>query len=131
MTAATSAPSRSSSQASGSTSRSPARRTPRSALYDESSGFRPIPPDEFTDWFEDVQSSVHAVLADDGSWFVNIKEHCDGGQRHLYVKDLTIAHVRRWGWRYVDELCWVTGGFPGKFDERFKNGFEPVFHFAP
>lgn len=98
--------------------------------YDESSGFRPIPPDEYVDWFEDIQANVRANLAADGSWFVNIKEHCDDGQRHLYVKDLTIAHVRRWGWRFVDELCWVTGGFPGRFPDRFKNGFEPVFHFS-
>ena len=75
--------------------------------YDESSGFKPIPPGEYVDWFEDVQASVRAVLAEDGSWFVNIKEHAHEGQRDLYVKDLTIAHVRRWGWLFVDELCWV------------------------
>ena len=98
--------------------------------YDESSGFRPVPPDEYVDWFEDVQSGVRAVLDADGSWFVNIKEHCDDGQRHLYVKDLTIAHVRRWGWRFVDELCWENPGVPGSWPNRFKNGWEPVFHFA-
>lgn len=100
--------------------------------YDESSGFRPIPPDEYVDWFEDVQANVRALLADDGSWFVNIKEHCDDGQRHLYVKDLTIAHVRRWGWAFVDELCWVDtlNGFPGGYVGRFKDAWEPVFHFA-
>jgi DNA modification methylase len=98
--------------------------------YDESSGFRPIPPDEYVDWFEDVQANVRAVLADDGSWFVNIKEHCDDGQRHLYVKDLTIAHVRRWGWRFVDEFAWTRPAPPGRWPDRFKNGWEPVFHFA-
>ena len=100
--------------------------------YDESSGFRPIPPDEFTDWFEDVQANVRAHLAEDGSWFVNIKESAEDGQRHLYVKDLTIAHVRRWGWMFVDELCWVDSrnGFPGHFPNRFKDAWEPVFHFA-
>jgi len=100
--------------------------------YDETSGFRPIPPDEYVDWFEDVQANVRAHLADDGSWFVNIKEHCDDGQRDLYVKDLTVAHVRRWGWRFVDELCWVdaSNGFPGSFPNRFKDAWEPVFHFS-
>lgn len=99
--------------------------------YDETSGFRPIPPDEYVDWFEDVQANIRAHLAEDGSWFVNIKEHTEDGQRNLYVKDLTTAHVRQWGWRFVDELVWDTGGFPGRFNERFKNGWEPVFHFAP
>src|SRR5438105_929092 len=61
--------------------------------YDESAGFRPIPPDEYGGWFEDVQGSVRAVLAEDGSWFVNIKEHTAEGQRDLYVKDLAITHV--------------------------------------
>ena len=98
--------------------------------YDESSGFKPIPPDEYVDWFEDVQGNVRAVLADDGSWFVNIKEHCEDGQRHLYVKDLTIAHVRWWAWRFVDELVWAHGGTPGEVHRRFKNGWEPVLQFT-
>lgn len=98
--------------------------------YDETSGFKPVPPDEYVDWFEDVQANVRAHLADDGSWFVNIKEHAEDGQRHLYVKDLTIAHVRRWAWRFVDEFAWTRSGVPGTWPNRFKNGWEPVFHFT-
>ena len=98
--------------------------------YDEASGFRPIRPDDYVDWFEDVQANVAAHLSDAGSWFVNIKEHCDDGARSLYVKDLTLAHARRWGWRFVDEFCWLRSGVPGSWPDRFKNGFEPVFHFA-
>jgi site-specific DNA-methyltransferase (adenine-specific)/site-specific DNA-methyltransferase (cytosine-N4-specific) len=99
-------------------------------VYDESSGFKPIPPDEYVDWFEPVQAGVREHLADDGSWFVNIKEHCDDGQRSLYVKDLTIAHVRGWGWRFVDEFCWQRLSLPGAYPNRFKNYWEPVFHYA-
>jgi len=98
--------------------------------YDESSGFKPIPPDEYVEWFDNVQSTVCEHLADDGSWFVNIKEHCEDGQRVLYVKDLTLAHVRRWGWRFVDEFCWAHGGTPKGPRQRFKNGWEPVLMFA-
>jgi site-specific DNA-methyltransferase (adenine-specific) len=98
--------------------------------YDETSGFKPIAPDAYVEWFRDVSANVLAFLADDGSWFVNIKEHCEDGQRHLYVKELVIAHVRQWGWRFVDELCWVRSAPPGAWPDRFKNGFEPVFHFA-
>lgn len=98
--------------------------------YDETSGFEPISPDEYVEWFEDVQVNVRAHLADDGSWFINIKEHTEDGRRHLYVKDLAIAHVRQWAWGLVDELIWYHGGTPGKFVGRFKNGFEPIFHFA-
>ena len=99
-------------------------------VYDESSGFKPIKPDAYVEWFDAVQANVRAHLADDGSWFVNIKEHCDDGQRSLYVKDLTIAHVRAWGWRFVDEFCWVREGVPGRWRGRFKNGWEPVFHYS-
>jgi len=98
--------------------------------YDESSGFKPIAPDDYVAWFDAVQENVRAHLTEDGSWFVNIKEHCEDGQRSLYVKDLTIAHVREWGWRFVDELCWLRSGAPGFFPNRFKNGFEPIFHFS-
>jgi len=99
-------------------------------VYDESSGFKPIPPDEYVDWFEPVQANVREHLAADGSWFVNIKEHCDDGQRSLYVKDLTIAHVRAWGWRFKDEPIWCHSGKPGRVWSTFKNQWEPVFHYA-
>jgi DNA modification methylase len=100
--------------------------------YDESSGFKPIPPAEYVAWFADVQANVRAVLAEDGSWFVNIKEHSEDGQRSLYVKILVVDHVVRWGWRHVDEFCWLRQSLPGdpRSMLRFKNGFEPVFHFA-
>lgn len=100
--------------------------------YDESSGFRPIPPDDYLDWFAPVQANVAEHLADDGSWFVNIKAHADAGQRHLYVHDLLLAHVRSWAWRFVDELCWVDtkNGVPGGWPNRFKDAWEPVYHFC-
>lgn len=98
--------------------------------YDKSSGFKSIPPDEYVEWFQPIAANVAANLADDGSWFVNIKEHADDGQRVLYVKDLTLAHVRMWDWRFVDEFSWDRGGVPGKWNNRFKNGWEPVFHFT-
>ena len=100
--------------------------------YDPSSGFKPVPPDEYVDWYRDVAANVETVLAADGSYFLNIKEHAKDGQRSLYVKDLTLAHVRRWGWLFVDELCWrkTDNGVPGGWPNRFKNAWEPVFHFT-
>ena len=97
--------------------------------YDESSGFKPIPPEDYVEWFDAVQSNVKRHLAEDGSWFVNIKEHCEGGQRHLYVKDLTIAHVRQWSWMLVDEFVWKRKAPPGRWPNRLRNDWEPVFQF--
>jgi hypothetical protein len=101
--------------------------------YDEGSGFKPIVPSEYVEWYADVAANIMAHLATDGSYFCNIKPHVDEGQRSLYVLDLVSTHVREWGWRLVDELCWLRTGVPGHplvMGGRFKNGFEPVFQFA-
>jgi len=100
--------------------------------YDPSSGFKPVPPEEYSDWYLGVAANIETVLAADGSYFLNIKEHAGDGQRNLYVKDLVIAHVREWGWRFVDEFCWrkTDNGVPGGWNNRFKNAWEPVFHFC-
>jgi DNA modification methylase len=100
--------------------------------YDSASGFKPVPPEEYVAWYADVAAGVAVVLADDGSYFLNIKEHADEGERNLYVKDLVIAHRRQWGWRFVDEFCWrkTDNGVPGGWGNRFKNAWEPVFHFC-
>jgi len=98
--------------------------------YDESSGFKPIKPADYVDWFEAVQANVAEHLADGGSWFVNIRAHCDDGQRSLYVSDLVAAHVRRWAWLFVDDLAWIRRAVPGSYPNRVRNGGEPVYHFA-
>ena len=100
--------------------------------YDPASGFRPVVPEDYIEWYRDVAASIEAVLAPDGSYFLNIKEHAEGGQRLLYVKELTIAHVRQWRWRFVDEFCWrkTDNGVPGGWGNRFKNAWEPIFHFC-
>jgi DNA modification methylase len=100
--------------------------------YDPTSGFTPIPPDEYADWYRAVADGIASVLAPDGSYFLNIKEHADDGERNLYVKDLVLAHRRQWGWRFVDEFCWrkTDNGVPGGWGNRFKNAWEPVFYFS-
>jgi len=100
--------------------------------YDPSSGFKPVAPEEYVEWFREVATNIQAILAPDGSFLLNIKEHAADGERHLYVKDLVIAHKRQWGWRFVDEFCWrkTDNGVPGGWGNRFKNAWEPVFHFC-
>lgn len=89
-----------------------------------------VPTAEYVAWWEAVQANVKANLAGDGSFFVNIKPHCEDGERVLYCFDLVLAMKRQWGWRFVDELCWINPGVPGSWPNRFKDGFEPVYHFA-
>ena len=79
-----------------------------------------------------MADNVASVLAPDGSYLLNIKAHADEGERNLYVMDLVIAHKRKWGWRFVDEFCWrkTDNGVPGGWGNRFKNGWEGVYHFC-
>ena len=69
---------------------------PYARRLDERSESTPIPPAEYVAWFEAVAANVRQHLAADGSWFLNIRAHADGGERDLYVYDLVIAHKRRW-----------------------------------
>ena len=98
--------------------------------YDETTAFKPIPPGDYVDWFESVQANVQQHLANDGSWFVNIKPCADGLDTSLYVFDLVCAHVRNWGWHFATEFCWERMGIPQQVTRRFKNQFEPIFQFA-
>jgi DNA modification methylase len=109
---------------------SPPYATQRS--YDPSSGFEPVPPDKYVAWFQDAAAAVETVLAPGGSYFLNIKAHAEDGERHTYVMDLVLAHKRQWGWRFVDEFCWrkTDDGVPGGWSNRFKNAWEPVYHFS-
>ena len=74
--------------------------------------------------------NVATHLADDGSWFVNIKPAAGGLDTELYVFDLVLAHVRQWGWHFATEFCWERTGVPKGVTQRFKNQFEPIYQFA-
>lgn len=98
--------------------------------YDESTEFRPIPPEAYVDWFAPVAANVATHLAPDGSWFVNIRAGAEGLDTYLYVHDLVVAHVRRWGWHLAHEFCWARPGMPQRPARRFKPQWEPVYQFA-
>lgn len=89
-----------------------------------------IPADKYVSWWKEVAASVRTTLVEGGSFFVNIKPHSVKGERHLYVMDLVLAMKRQWGWLYVDELCWRKASPPGRWKDRFRNGFEPIHQFA-
>lgn len=99
--------------------------------YDAASGFKPISPDDYVEWFAPVAANVSEHLADGGSWFVNIKASVtpDGEATELYVLDLVLAHCRLWGWKLATEFCWERIGVPKSVSQRFKNQFEPIYQF--
>ena len=98
--------------------------------YDENSKFKPIPPNEYVMWYQDIAANIMANLVDDGSYFCNIKPNAEGIKRELYVFDLVLAHTRQWGWNFADEYCWERSGIPQQVSRRFKNQFEPIYHFT-
>jgi len=49
--------------------------------YEPLSGFSPVRPEACTDRYRDVAANVATILAEVGSYFLNIREHADDGQR--------------------------------------------------
>ena len=98
--------------------------------YDASSGFKPIKAETYVEWFEQIQKNISANLAEDGSFFLNIKPASDGLSTQTYVLKLVLAHVENWGWNFATEFCWERNGIPGKPARRFKNQFEPIYQFT-
>lgn len=89
-----------------------------------------VSEDAYVDWFDGVQQCAHLALSKNGSFFVNIKPHSRDGERVLYVFDLVLAMKRMWGWHFIDEFSWNRQTAPGAWKFRFRNGFEPVYHFC-
>ena len=89
-----------------------------------------ISEDKYIEWFKPIAIEIKRVLKPTGSFFLNIKPHTNKGERSLYVFDLVIMLKRELGFLFVDEFCWTKNAFPGKLNGRFKNGFEPIYHFT-
>jgi hypothetical protein len=70
----------------------------------------------------------HRLMCGDCKSFSDIDKLCI--KRELYVFDLVLAHVRDWGWNFADEFCWERSGIPQQVARRFKNQFEPIYHFT-
>jgi site-specific DNA-methyltransferase (adenine-specific) len=86
--------------------------------------------DKYIDWFLPIAIEIKRLLKPMGSFFLNIKPHTINGERSLYVFDLICSLRRTVDFMFVDELCWTKNAFPGKLKGRFKNGFEPIYHFT-
>jgi DNA modification methylase len=84
----------------------------------------------YLEWFRPIATEIKRVLKPTGSFFLNIKPHSRSGERSLYVFELVIMLKKEIGFFFVDEFCWTKHAFPGKFDGRFKNAFEPIYHFT-
>lgn len=96
----------------------------RKRVYDS------ISEEKYVEWFLLIAYEIKRILHPQGSFFLNIKPHTRKGERSLYVFDLVCQLQRTVGFKFVDEFCWTKNAFPGKLKGRFKNGFEPIYHFT-
>jgi site-specific DNA-methyltransferase (adenine-specific) len=89
-----------------------------------------IAPDEYVEWFLPISAELLRVLKPTGSFVLNIKERVVGGERHTYVLELIIA-LRKQGWLWTEEYMWhKKNSFPGKWPNRFRDGWERLLHFT-
>lgn len=89
-----------------------------------------IPEDKYLEWFVPIGKEIKRIMSPSGSFFLNLKTHAKNGERSLYVMKLIIALRENVGFRFVDEFAWTKNAFPGSYRGRFKNGWEPVYHFT-
>ena len=86
--------------------------------------------EEYIEWFIPIVKEFERVLSEDGSFFLNIKEHSNNGFRDIYVMKLIVSIVENTNFKLVDTFCWTKNAFPGKSNNKFKNAWEPVYHFS-
>lgn len=89
-----------------------------------------VKPDDYVEWFLPMAAEFKRVLKSTGSFVLNIKEKAKDGERHTYVMELVLA-LRDHGWLWVEDYPWhKTNSFPGKWPDRFRDGWEHNHHFA-
>jgi site-specific DNA-methyltransferase (adenine-specific) len=87
-----------------------------------------IHPDNFVDFFLTFHEEFWRVLADDGSFILNIKDKVIEGQRHRYVWK-TIMELTEKGWLCIDDYIWhKPNAMPGYWPNRLRDEWEYCFH---
>jgi site-specific DNA-methyltransferase (adenine-specific) len=88
-----------------------------------------IKPDKYVEWFMPIAKELRRVLAEDGTFILNIKERVFEGERHTYVMELILA-MRDQGWLWTEEFVWhKRNSHPGKWPNRFRDGWERLLQF--
>lgn len=89
-----------------------------------------VHPDHYVEWFLPRAAEMHRILADDGSFVLNIKEKVVATERHTYVIELILA-LKRQGWLWTEEYVWHKKNCaPGKWPNRFRDSWERLLHFT-
>jgi len=89
-----------------------------------------VAPECYVEWFLPISAELYRVLKPEGSFILNIKERVVKGERGTYVMELVLA-MRQQGWLWTEDYCWhKKNSYPGKWPNRFRDGWEHCFHFT-
>ena len=84
--------------------------------------------DEYVDFIVSFHDQLWRVLADEGSFILNIKDKVVDGVRHRFVWH-TLDALSRLGWRCVDDYIWLKpNAMPGFWRNRLRDEWEYCFH---
>ena len=84
----------------------------------------------YNEWFLPISAELLRVLKPTGSFVLNIKEPAVNGERSTYIIEL-ILEMKKQGWKWTEEYVWhKTTSFPGKWSNRFRDGWERCLHFT-
>jgi DNA modification methylase len=87
-----------------------------------------INPDNFPEFILSFHDQLWRVLADDGSFVLNIKDKVIDGVRNRYVWK-TIMSLADKGWKCVDDYLWIKpNAMPGYWPNRLRDEWEYCFH---
>ena len=87
-----------------------------------------VRPDDYKDFFLTFHEEFWRVLADNGSFVLNIKDKVVDGKRHRYVWH-TIEALSQHGWLCIDDYIWYkTNAMPGYWPNRLRDEWEYCFH---
>lgn len=90
-----------------------------------------IDPDKYVEWFKPIGEAIYKIIADDGSFILNIGDNTIEGETHLYTFELPIMLKRECGFKFIDPFIWHKKTCPpGKFNNRFKGAWEFCYHFS-
>jgi len=90
--------------------------------------YHSITPDEYPDFIISFHDEFWRVLADDGSFVLNIKDKVVNGVRSRFVW-YSILGLEKKGWRCVDDYLWYKpNAMPGYWKNRLRDEWEYCFH---
>ncbi len=87
-----------------------------------------INPNDFPDFLLSFHEQFWRVLADNGSFVLNIKDKVINGTRNRYVWK-TIMALSEKGWKCIDDYLWIKpNAMPGYWPNRLRDEWEYCFH---